>query len=120
MLQIRPVRGYLVLLIGAAIFIGLRVALGAPLMPDDSNYAHIAHDAEPQLVVVTALLIGIAIGFSSGLRGVLIATAFSIPPLMIYFTFYPLWIVLCMFLLVPMLAHTALGAWLPAGRAPSK
>lgn len=112
MLQSRPIRGYIVLLVGAAVFVGLRLMSGAPLMPGDSQYAHIASEVEPQLIVVTALLAGIVLGWGS-LRGMLIATAFVIPPLLLYFTFYPLWIILLMLLLVPMLAHAALGAWMP-------
>jgi hypothetical protein len=112
MLQSRPVRGYLVLCAGLLAFIGLRLATGAPLLESDPHYAHIASDVEPQMIVVIAILTGIAVGWGS-LRGILIAVAFILPPLLLYFTFYPLWIIFLMFLMVPMLGYAALRSWLP-------
>jgi uncharacterized membrane protein len=116
MFGIRAVRGYIVLIAGAAIFIALRLAAGAPLMESDPNYAHIASEVEPQLLVFTLALMGIAVGWGS-LRGILIATAFSLPPLLLYFTFYPLWIIFLMLLMVPMLGYAALRSWLPSQKA---
>jgi hypothetical protein len=112
----RAVRGYAVLLIGVVLFIGLRLATGAALLESDPNYAHIASEVEPQLIVVTLVLVGVAVGWGS-VRGILIATAFTLPPLMLYFTFYPLWIILLMLLMVPMLGYAALRSWLPPKKA---
>jgi hypothetical protein len=118
MLAIRPVRGYIVLIIGIVIFIGIRLITGAAIWESDPRYLHIANELEPQLLIATAFVSAAVVGLGS-FRGVLIACAFAIPPIMIYFTFYPLWIVAIMLFMVPILAYAALRSWLPMMKSGS-
>ncbi|MCU0493149.1 MAG: hypothetical protein MUD01_16310 [Chloroflexaceae bacterium] len=128
----RLVRGYVVLVLGVLLFFGRTF-----FVPDAADPAPFTGDwlsavalrpvacfagepvcTEVFIVVGTALLIGLLMGIGN-LRAVLIATAFALPPLMIYITAYPIWIVLIMLLLMPLMAHAALNAWLPRVPAPS-
>jgi hypothetical protein len=67
------------------------------------------------IVISTALLIGPAVALGR-LRAMLIALPFSLPPVMLYLTFYPLLIVFLLLAMVPWLVHAALSAWMPEQR----
>ena len=67
---------------------------------------------EPYIVIGTALLMALAVG-GLHLRASLISLGFTFPPLLIYATVYPIWIVLMMMLLMPLMAHAALNTWIP-------
>ncbi len=125
MLHHRLVRGYAVLLLGIVLFFARPIF--APDSLDGEPFTGAVATrvfgcvtgaerqlcTEPLIVLGTALVMGLALGWGS-LRGLLIAVAFAVPPLLLYITFYPIWIVLIMLLLVPAMAHAALNTWLPA------
>lgn len=112
MLHNRIVRGYLALLIGVLAFFGRRLLAGEAPLPETAMAAEIRSEAEIWIVAITAVLITQAVAIGRP-RGMLIALPFAIPPLLLYFTFYPTLIVLMMLALLPVLVHAALGAWLP-------
>jgi hypothetical protein len=112
MLQNRVVRGYLVLLAGVLVFFGRRLLAGEALLPAAPMAAEIRSTTEIWIVVITAALVTQAVALGR-LRAMLIALPFALPPLMLYLTFYPTLIVFMMLLLLPLLVHAALQAWLP-------
>jgi hypothetical protein len=77
--------------------------------------AEILSETEMWIVISTALLIGPAVALGR-LRAMLIALPFSLPPVMLYLTFYPLLIVFLLLAMVPWLVHAALSAWMPEQR----
>nr|PZN21875.1 MAG: hypothetical protein DIU80_18550 [Chloroflexota bacterium] len=112
MLLNRVTRGYLMLLAGAIAFFGRRLLAGEPLLPPAPMAAEIRSETELWIVVATAALMTQAVALGR-LRGMLIALPFAIPPLLLYLTFYPTLIVAMMLLLLPLMVHAALGAWMP-------
>jgi hypothetical protein len=69
--------------------------------------------AEPIIVIGTTVLMAIVTAAGRP-RAMLIALAFTFPPLLIYMTLYPIWIVLGMIVLMPLMTHAALNSWLPS------
>jgi hypothetical protein len=112
MVMHRVVRGYVMLLAGAFAFFGRRVLAGEALLPPVAMGAEIRSEVELWIVVATAVLMTQAVALGR-MRAMLIALPFAIPPVLLYITFYPLLIVLMMLLLLPLMVHAALGAWLP-------
>jgi hypothetical protein len=68
--------------------------------------------AEPLVVIITTIVMALAVSAGRP-RATLIALAFTFPPLLIYLTLYPIWIVLGMLILMPLMTHAALNTWLP-------
>lgn len=111
----RVTRGYMVLIAGLIAFFGRRLLAGDALWSPGMLDAEILSETEMWIVISTALLIGPAVALGR-LRAMLIALPFSLPPVMLYLTFYPLLIVFLMLAMVPWLVHAALSAWMPEQR----
>lgn len=109
----RVTRGYVVLIAGLIAFFGRRLLAGDTLWPPGMLDAEILSETEMWIVISTALLIGPAVALGR-LRAMLIALPFSLPPIMLYLTFYPLLIIFLLLAMVPWLVHAALSAWMPA------
>ena len=108
----RVTRGYMVLIAGLIAFFGRRLLAGDALWSPGMLDAEILSETEMWIVISTALLIGPAVALGR-LRAMLIALPFSLPPVMLYLTFYPLLIVFLLLAMVPWLVHAALSAWMP-------
>ncbi len=111
----RVTRGYMVLIAGLVAFFGRRLLAGDALWSPGMLDAEILSETEMWIVISTALLIGPAVALGR-LRAMLIALPFSLPPVMLYLTFYPLLIVFLLLAMVPWLVHAALSAWMPEPR----
>ncbi|ABQ92240.1 MULTISPECIES: hypothetical protein [unclassified Roseiflexus] len=111
----RVTRGYMVLIAGLIAFFGRRLLAGDALWSPGMLDAEILSETEMWIVISTALLIGPAVALGR-LRAMLIALPFSLPPVMLYLTFYPLLIVFLLLAMVPWLVHAALSAWMPEQR----
>ncbi len=111
----RVTRGYMVLIAGLVAFFGRRLLAGDALWSPGMLDAEILSETEMWIVISTALLIGPAVALGC-LRATLIALPFSLPPVMLYLTFYPLLIVFLLLAMVPWLVHAALSAWMPEQR----
>ncbi len=111
----RVTRGYMVLIAGLVAFFGRRLLAGDALWSPGMLDAEILSETEMWIVISTALLIGPAVALGR-LRATLIALPFSLPPVMLYLTFYPLLIVFLLLAMVPWLVHAALSAWMPEQR----
>ncbi len=112
MLVHRVARGYLVLIAGLIAFFGRRLLAGDALWPPQLMGAEILSETEMWIVISTALMIGPAVALGR-VRAILIALPFSLPPVMLYLTFYPLLIVFLLLAMVPWLVHAALSSWMP-------
>ncbi|ABU59367.1 MULTISPECIES: hypothetical protein [Roseiflexus] len=112
MVMHRVTRGYLVLIAGLIAFFGRRLLAGDALWPPGLMHAEILSDTEMWIVIFTALMIGPAVALGR-LRAMVIALPFSLPPIMLYLTFYPLLIVFLLLAMVPWLVHAALSSWMP-------
>ncbi len=108
----RVTRGYLVVIAGLIAFFGRRLLAGDALWPPGLMDAEILSETEMWIVISTALMIGPAVALGR-LRAILIALPFSLPPIMLYLTFYPLLIVFLLLAMIPWLVHAALSSWLP-------
>jgi hypothetical protein len=111
----RVTRGYMVLIAGLIAFFGRRLLAGDALWSPGMLDAEILSETEMWIVISTALLIGPAVALGR-LRAMLIALPFSLPPVMLYLTYYPLLIVFLLLAMVPWLVHAALSAWMPEQR----
>jgi len=111
----RVVRGYVVLLAGLIAFFARRLLAGDALWPPGLMDAEILSDAEMWIIISTAMLIGPSVALGR-IRAMLIALPFSLPPIMLYLTFYPLLVVFLMLAMIPWLVHAALGSWMPDRR----
>ncbi|WP_448546077.1 hypothetical protein [Roseiflexus sp.] len=111
----RVTRGYVVLIAGLIAFFGRRLLAGDALWSPGMLDAEILSETEMWIVISTALLIGPAVALGR-LRAMLIALPFSLPPVMLYLTYYPLLIVFLLLAMVPWLVHAALSAWMPEQR----